>query len=270
MKNQPQGTSGTAKNDSGNGQNAEPQHFVFENPNYQCWYADTEKYEAAEANYWRRQNKIGIVGLFVNGFTLAAAIVAGWVAYNAFVQAKRQADEAKRQADAANAQIVIAKDTEKRQLRAYVLVSETNMTVSSPDKLDIRFKFKNFGVTPAHKFNGWHCLIVGQFRNSEAQITLETSFPEPAIDLRLAQRTIIGPQDTKELIHKTFCDSGAAINRGIKADEVTRIQGGTAALYLYGEVHYLDIFEDPHFVKYRVVGLGNGTTFDHQTGNDAD
>ena len=96
-------------------------------PDYDNWYADAD----AEGHHWRLQNKIAGLGVVVSGLTLVAAVAAAIIAYCAFTattkaagEAKREADEAHRQADAAELQVAVAKDTEQRQLRAYVLIGD--------------------------------------------------------------------------------------------------------------------------------------------------
>lgn len=172
---------------------------------------------------------------------------------------------------AAAVQICISRDTEHRQLRAYILKSDTSIVVDFPNTLDLRFITKNFGLTPAYKVIGWSCIIVGYFsKEAGGAMRLETKFPGPAFDEKSGQPTIIGPQDTRTILFPTFCDGPAPGVRPITPDEVARIKAGHAAVYVYGEQRYFDAFGDRHFTKYRIVGLGDGATFDAPEGNDAD
>lgn len=165
----------------------------------------------------------------------------------------------------------VARDTERRQLRAYVLPSESNIVVSAPNNLQIHFVVKNFGLTPAYKLRGWTCVIVGRFeKDVDGNIRLENSFPVPPFDEKAAPPTTVAPQDTKNSIFPSFCDGAISRVRPVTSDEVARIQSGKAAVYLYGEQYYFDAFGAPHFTKYRIVGPGSGVTFDAQEGNDSD
>jgi hypothetical protein len=100
MKQEPQNSSSATENDSWEANVSQPP-FTFDNPDYECWYPETEKYEAAETKYWRRQNYIGGIGVAISAFTFIAAIVAAVIAYKAYVANTKAVVEAKRQADAA-------------------------------------------------------------------------------------------------------------------------------------------------------------------------
>jgi hypothetical protein len=150
----------------------------------------------------------------------------------------------------------VARDTAKRQLRAYVLVSQSDATISAPNNAQIRVQLKNFGLTPAYKLSGWSCMIVGRFsKDVVGNVGLETNFPVPPFNEKQAQNTVLAPQDSEEVfLFPHFCNGGLEEVRSITRDEISRIQNGTAAIYLYGEHHYFDAFGNRHFLKYRVVG----------------
>jgi hypothetical protein len=167
-------------------------------------------------------------------------------------------------------QWLTADEVKIRQLRAYVLVSQSEITVQAPATATIILQLKNFGLTPAYKFVGWHCIIVGRFGRAAGNIQIETEFPSPTNNERIGQKTILGPQDIKHILFPAFCDNAGATTRPITEAEATRIRDGAAAIYLYGEATYLDAFEMERHLKYRIIGPGNGTTFDHPEGNEAD
>ena len=165
----------------------------------------------------------------------------------------------------------VARDTEKRQLHAYILPSESSVVLSPPNNLKMHLVVKNFGSTPAYKLVGWNCIIVGRFKkDSIGNLGFETEFPVPPFDEKNAQQTTVGPQDTKSVLSPSFCDGNVARVRAITPEEFARIQNGNAAVYIYGEQHYLDAFGTAHFTNYRMVGLGGGGTFDTLDGNDSD
>jgi hypothetical protein len=124
-------------------------------------------YERSSREDHRRENrriKLECAGLVLLVFTtlatvsaLGVAIKGAIIAQRAFVastqavgEAKRQADEAKRQADAAESQIDVAKDTEKRELRAYVYVVPKIVDFVAGGQPYAEITLKNGGQTPAY------------------------------------------------------------------------------------------------------------------------
>jgi hypothetical protein len=83
-------------------------------------HAGDEAHKAAERKYWGRQNWVAGLGLLFSVLTFIVAIAAAYIARLAFLEAKRQAN-------AAESQIRIARDTEERQLRAYLIVRPTKI-----------------------------------------------------------------------------------------------------------------------------------------------
>ena len=73
MEDQPQNNDNASKNNSGDRKDSAP-NIVPNYPDYKDWYADTAQYEAAESNYWRRQNTLTAWALVINGLTLLAAV----------------------------------------------------------------------------------------------------------------------------------------------------------------------------------------------------
>ncbi len=179
MENEPQNNGGTPENDGWDGNSAQPK-FTFENPDYEAWYPDQNKYESDESNYWRRQNVIAGLGLIINVLTFIGAVVGIYIAFNAFqasnravTEAKRQADEARRQANTAEAQILVAKETEIKQLRAYVMLDLSQSIKITPGNLTINIE--NFGETPAqnvHMYGYWEFVPYGE------DLPQDFSFPD--------------------------------------------------------------------------------------------
>jgi hypothetical protein len=63
----------------------EPTYLIFFRK-YKNWYPDENRHKAEERKYWRRQNGISI-------FTLISAVGAGLIAFGAFQETRKQADE---------------------------------------------------------------------------------------------------------------------------------------------------------------------------------
>jgi hypothetical protein len=105
------------------------------------------EHRALERRHWGR----------TTAFTLIAAIAAvgaAIVACLAYIETAKQATDARRQAKAAEDQVEVARDTEWRQLRAYVFLDPGHMVLSPrylpnepPSGL---YQLKNFGTTPAY------------------------------------------------------------------------------------------------------------------------
>ena len=93
-------------------------------------------------HFWRHQVCAMWASVAVSAATLIAAIIAAEIAYWAYgaalasvTEAKNQTAEAKRHADAAETQIAVAKDTEERQLRAYVVISSKELENFGRDQI---------------------------------------------------------------------------------------------------------------------------------------
>lgn len=168
-----------------------------------------------------------------------------------------------------------ADDAEKRSLRAYVMANQRTITVDNSNFVHARFKIKNSGLTPAYRVATWGCLIIGYFHLGENGISLEMNFPSgPPNDETTLAKSIIGPGDVKELTPFSFCDVKPAIIRALTPDERTRLREGIAAIYIYGEVTYIDAFGSDKFLKYRFfsndkIGKESGATVEDPRGNDA-
>ena len=191
----------------------------------------------------------------VGGLTLAAAFTAALVAVAAFetsvaslTEAQKQSAEAHRQADAAEAQIGVAKDTEKRQLRAYIVI--TDFSVVCPDCGDdtggppwpfrntVRYKVENSGQTPAY-----------HVRNTSYWITVDEVGPYAVIaddfayeDVNLVEDKFYGEIDVGRDKNR---DSGGEI----KAEAIPIFKSAVnkeKSLFIYGHVDYCDIFNEPH------------------------
>lgn len=270
MENQAQGNDNTAKNNSRDSESAQLK-LAFDNPDYKCWYADTEKYEAAESTYWRRQNIIASLGLILNIFTFAAAAVAACIAYNAFVQTKRQANEAKRQATAAETQIAVAKDTEERQLRAYVLLASATIRIEKDNTVLISLVAKNYGLTPAYDFKHWSCAVIREGNPVETKIP---SLPTPYAKMDLPT-SVVAPGDVKHKIFHGFCEEQPPKARALTSAEIAGLKSSTWAVYAYGEATYRDAFGGKRITRYRIfsndaIGIDEGRTVDAEEGNCAD
>jgi hypothetical protein len=151
----------------------------------------------------------------------------------------------------------------KRQLRAYVLVVAADFrNFGTKQPIIVTGAIKNTGQTPATqlrvRIEGF-CGIpfpMTQFP------TLETKFGGP---------TTLGAGDTHLL--------GPASLTAILSPEIeAEIIAGRAAIYLYGEIAYFDVFKVEHLTKFRLFYRGNGSAISSDPipfvtapeGNDSD
>lgn len=141
-------------------------------------------------------------------------------------------------------QVWIAKDTEKRQLRAYIgLVPPADNQVANafipPVKPIIRLTPQNFGLTPASK-------AVHETGMSLAPYPLPKSFGYPIQKLDTPPNPITiypGPFNLAGII--------AGASRSLTDEEIASIQDGkTKRLYVYGTITYTDAFREPHFTNF--------------------
>jgi hypothetical protein len=136
-----------------------------------------------------------------------------------------------------------ADNTAKRQLRAYISVKEDDhepiRDVSLPDNpsahfLDIHILIKNVGQTPAFKLTQWTKVHTGKFITQLPSFDAE---PSPGVymppGMEMACVTRIDTPWTRQMIEM---DTGDGM-----------------CLHVWGEIHYLDSFDTPRFVKFRFV-----------------
>jgi len=213
MENNSQSGNGAPKNGGQNPEYPEPQ-LIFENPKYDAWYPDTEKYEAAEANFWRRQNKIGVCSLVISACALGAAIVAGVIANNAYVETKRQADAAIRQ-------VAIAQDTERHQLRAHILYDSVILNVDG-QKMTAFLRFKNTAATPALGATYWW--------------NIRAIEPTKVSALEFEDTNTV----SVDVGNSGFLDTE---DREILADDIKAARDRKKIIYIWGLVKYKDVFQ---------------------------
>jgi hypothetical protein len=262
MEDNRQNSHGSAANDGGDGNERQPPS-ALDYPDYESWCAGAEKYEAAEASNWRRQNIIAGGGVLVSTFTLAAAAVAAVIAYNAYVaalkagdEARRQADEAKRQADAAEIQIGIAKDTAQKQLRAYLgtglpIVDEKTETV-------IQY-ISNGGVTPARDV---HVTYQSAKLLAGKTVSPDFTFPEGS-----------GTNDIYDTVSEILPQGNQKHTAILDPGEIELLKdarkGGTPAL-MYGHIDYIDIFRNAHSCNFAFYMVKGGEIIQLERHNDCD
>ena len=193
----------------------------------------------------------------VGGLTLAAAFTAAVVAVAAFktsvaslTEEQKQSAEAHRQADAAEAQIGVAKETEKRQLRAYIIVSDTAVicpdcgdTARAPSALPgvtnfVVFRMENNGQTPAYNvspvINWWSI----KQATKGAKLPSDFSFEDHKQSADESHGVSYIGRDNHRDTYRAIGDKDISLFKDAVAQQ--------SVIFLYGHIDYCDIFNLPH------------------------
>lgn len=149
------------------------------------------------------------------------------------------------------------KDSAERQLRAYVLPDNgTIINIANPVPIFpgqvfpptgaeitnvacgpiAHIQIKNTGQTPAFNVENWGNICI---RECPLVATLPGKVGPNPIRSTLGSGII----STKTLFH----------NPVLTAKEIADLRAGTAAIYVYGEIHYKDIFNQPHSTKFSLM-----------------
>lgn len=173
---------------------------------------------------------VTVVGVWFVKRTLEATLEA--------VEDTSEATEAMREANE------IARDTTRRQLRAYILPARSNFTLKDGIPSAV-IDIENFGQTPALNVQSWVHFWVENF-------PLQKALPSPPDDFMMS-RGYIGPGNHSEFSH--------ARKMPISEFLLDEIRSGRAALYFYGNTRYGDIFGQEHVTDF--IYFSNGeTSFD--------
>lgn len=230
-------------------------------------HSQDKEHQEAERRFWRIQTYIGVGAIFISVVALIGALIGLRLAQLAF-------HESGRQARAAEGQIRIAKDTEEKQLRAYVNLFEASAAVDANNLLRAAVIIKNFGQTPAYNATHWACSGIRDFPTG-GQIGGEPDdlrhYPE---EEALTAPVIINPGGIENYGHIFFCDDPIPEDHTLAADEKAGLVSGTKVVYIYGRTDYTDIFGDKRYTNYRVMtnypfGMGQGQTRHSRKGNEA-
>jgi len=149
------------------------------------------------------------------------------------------------------------RDTEERQLRAYVFAEPEafqNLRQPIPSsgaglqpyrgitgyqrKISYVIVFRNSGQTPAYKFQ---------------QFTSVDVFDEPAAEAKFAA---VKPQSEAPISRATLAAGATARTTGevpISEEENVAIRDGLKGFYVYGEIGYVDAFRRPRRARFRLV-----------------
>jgi hypothetical protein len=184
------------------------------------WHADEREHRLRERKFWRAY-------IILTVFTVVGVFVSALFAYGAYVASKRQAN-------AAEAQIDVARDTEHRQLRAYLHINHGPITVSE-NTASAEIRISHSGQTPAYKIKLEADIQVGHFPLPDSE---KLSLPTGGIPTH-EYGALFGTDPIKQTISMPQ-NSNDAIE--IQKRSRDRLAGGLQVFYLFGRVTYQDIF----------------------------
>jgi hypothetical protein len=147
----------------------------------------------------------------------------------------------------------VARDTEKRQLRAYVFLESVHVT-DTKDKitgddpnrgLSATIIFKNFGQTPA--YNVWH---LSSLKVADFPAPSTVFVRDPA--KRPIPMDTLGPQGgTQSVVQPSEPDSASG------AEGKQQLGSQSRAIYVFGKIDYEDAFGVKRCTRYRFMVGGN-------------
>jgi hypothetical protein len=158
-------------------------------------------------------------------------------------------------------QVMVSRDTARRQLRAYVLISSAKVHDFGIDLSPrVEIIIKNSGQTPAYDLLSWNGMVCEKF-------PLNIELVDPPQDMKRSS-SILGGGDTTS--HLTQA------GRPLTKIHTDMIIAGKAAIYVFVAIKYKDIFKKIEWsTRYRMMyGGGGGATPDGaltfcEEGNDA-
>jgi hypothetical protein len=198
------------------------------------WSAANAAREAAKWAWWQ---------LWLSGFGVIGLVITLWFNFRALGIAERSEIETKdalaiaqKNADAAENHVLIAQDTAKRQLRAYVVVTELKRTEIN-GRQTVCIAIHNTGQTPAHNF------VVGSSLRYGAPISVSDEI-EPLLQSEESKGTI-GPGHPVSMTHDMV--------DFLRIEMLRPLRTKRTELRIVGAIRYTDIFEDRHECRFNYL-----------------
>jgi hypothetical protein len=142
--------------------------------------------------------------------------------------------------------ISVMKDTAERQLRAYVFPIKVGVKLYIGNVPEYRVIIKNSGQTPAYKLRHIDRFLSGEFPRKEP--LPDAVSPDFSI-------TNLGPgQKLEKSGIAQRCDGTPVI---FTADALEKLKDGTAAIYAFGKIDFVDAFKRNRWIKYRYMTGGD-------------
>jgi hypothetical protein len=137
-----------------------------------------------------------------------------------------------------------AKKSSKKELRAYVLATRAKLTQPTEGKIKITVHFRNGGRTPAYQ-----CVCIAGVK----LVDFERELPSPELvavvtDGHQPSRGDLRPGGSMAVVYET----------GLNQEQLDGLTNGKKAIYVFGELTYLDIFKKPgRSTKFRFITGGH-------------
>lgn len=183
-----------------------------------------KEYTFHQSNERRMANWARVVGWFTGALVLTSAF-ANWVIYQQLQEMRSSGEDTRALVKATQEAVEVARDTEQRQLRAYVYI-ETCRISSFGKKALISCDLKNTGQTPAQK------LAMTSF------IALE------------ADQSVLDERQLPSKSYFGYVGRDSIYTFKIEFDAPDKffeyLQSGKITIRLRGEISFADVFQESH------------------------
>lgn len=125
----------------------------------------------------------------------------------------------------------IAKDTENRQLRAYLFIDHSPLSEVTPGKFRADLAIRAAGVTPAYKIRLAATFEIGPYLLNETKLPDRVGGNTQDFDYAV----VYGDKSINQPILMQFVP-----------EAVKLLEGDAQRLYLHGSIRYYDIFDAEH------------------------
>jgi|GEM_PF-4809780 len=139
--------------------------------------------------------------------------------------------------------VYVAGSTARRQLRAYVFITQTEISgVAAQTQSVAQMVIRNTGQTPAHDVVVYGNMIFDEFPLKKDLPVLVFSDPQ-------LTKENLGPDSERYKWEYALTP--------LTEDQINQMNAGTHALYVYGEIRYSDVFRKKRYTKYLYYTGGN-------------
>jgi hypothetical protein len=174
-----------------------------------------------------------------NGTTAWAIILTLMALVEQTSQTRKAAEATQEAVRDGKKEYILAEDTAKRQLRAYICMDTGEVEIRAGQPI-ANVHFKNCGQTPAYDVYGW---IGVEVRPHPLQS------PLPVRDDIAKPKTTVGPG-------VGFGYPGRRKSKMFTPDELSMIGGPRTTFYVYGRVDYRDAFGSYWYTNVRLIAGG--------------
>jgi hypothetical protein len=125
----------------------------------------------------------------------------------------------------------IARDTENRQLRAYLFIDHGPLSEVAPGKFRVDLAIRAAGVTPAYKLKFAPTFEIGPYLLNETKLSEQVGGNTQTFDYAV----VYGAKEINQPVSMQFVP-----------EAVKLLEGDAQRLYLHGNIRYSDIFDAEH------------------------